>query len=352
MSSIKALNVTPLRRRKRVDTGVHPLQRGKGARRERVRTGLIYNPKATANKGRAPLRAVDVPCAVPTTREELKDALRDFARREVGTVAVSGGDGTVRDVLSALPDAYRDAPLPAISIIASGRTDLIAGDIGAQGRNDELARLLAATKNGTLRKSTRPVLRVDRLIDHEGRLRRNVRGLLLGGAAFAYATQVGQGEIHATGASHTKAVAMTIATVLRRVLLQGDPDRLRSGQPMRLQADGRADVMGENASRALWIVTGLRNGFVAGFNPFWGDVGADELQFLDVAAPAKGVARAFASLVMRKPWLAGDGWNTGRTRSLEVEVDSPVVIDGELFHPLPGYPMKITADAPTTFVAA
>lgn len=340
----------PFARRSR--SGVHRLRDfRRDSRKTRTRTGVIYNPRATANVGRAPLRAIDVPCAVPSTREELVDALADFARREVGTVAVSGGDGTVRDVLTALPKAYGDAPLPEISIIASGRTDLIADDVGAQGRPDELARLLAATKNGTLRKTHRPILQVNRLMDTEGNVRRRVRGLLLGGAAFAYATKLGQGEIHATGASHTKAVAMTLATVLQRVLLQGDPDGLRRGQATRLHVDGKADTQGDDARRALFLISGLRNEFVVGRSPFWGAVREDQLQFLDVAAPTKGVARAFAALAARRPWLAGPGWNSGSAREIEVETTGEIVIDGELFTPLPGHAMRITACAPMTFVA-
>ncbi len=335
-----------------LSTGVRriPGRRSDGRRTRHVRTGLIYNPRATANIGRAPLRALNVPCLVPQTREELTEALAEFARQEVGIVAVSGGDGTVRDVLTALPQAYGDAPLPAVAIIASGRTDLIAGDVGAQGREDELARILAGAKNGTLREVHRPVMRANRLIDSDGAIRRDVRGMLFGAATFVYATELAQGEVFATGASHARAVAMTFATVLKRVLLQGDPDGLRSGQPMRLRADGNPDLLGADARRALFLATTLRSGFVLGRDPFYAPAQPDELRYLDVAAPARGVARAIGALAIGKPWLAGRGWNAGAARVLDLELESKVVIDGEVFEPLPGYPLRVVADAPMTFV--
>ncbi len=349
MSTVKAVALPVAGR---IATGVHrvPGRRSDGRRTRRIKTGVIYNPRATANVGKAPLRAVDVPCVVPSTREELTEALAEFARREVGIVAVSGGDGTVRDVLTALPQAYGDAPPPAIAIIASGRTDLIAGEVGAQGREDELARILAASKNGTLREVARPVMRVNRLIDADGQLRRHVRGMLFGAATFAYATELARSEIFATGASHARAIAMTFATVLKRVLLQGDPDRLRSGRPMRLQADGKPDVLGAEARRAMFLATTLRSGFVLGRDPFFVPAQPDELRYLDVAAPARGVSRAVGALAIGKPWLAGRGWNAGAARVLDIELESKVVIDGELFEPLPGYPLRVFVDDPITFV--
>ena len=107
--------------------------------------GVIYNPKSAANLGRSPLRAIGVACGQPTTRGELVSVLRGFADAEVNIVAVSGGDGTIREVLTAIPQAYGDLPHPAIAILAAGRTDLIAGEVGSSGRRDELARI---SRNG------------------------------------------------------------------------------------------------------------------------------------------------------------------------------------------------------------
>lgn len=336
---------------------VHPIADGAAQRHpvvparraERSRIGVIYNPRAAGNAGRAPLRAIDVPCAVPTTPGELEAALADFARREVGTVAVSGGDGTVRDVLTALPRAYRGQPDPAIAVLPAGRTDLIAGDVGARPRDDELAHLLAATKDGTLRRTLRPILRVDRVIDEAGKLR-TVRGMLIGAAAFAFATEKGRRE-HLPGTRNGKAVILTMADVFRRLLFQGDPDRLLAGVPMALRADGRPDVGGLGAHRALLLVSSLRERIVLGTTPFWGEVADDQLQYLDVVGPARGVPRALTSLAVRRPWLAGPGWRSGAARTLDLRVRGKLAIDGELYTSPPSGLVRISADAPMVFVA-
>ena len=70
---------------------------------ETAKIGVIYNPRSAANLGQAPLRAVGVPCGQPANRAELRALLREFAAAEVDVVTVSGGDGTIREVLTAIP---------------------------------------------------------------------------------------------------------------------------------------------------------------------------------------------------------------------------------------------------------
>ncbi len=313
------------------------------------RFGVIYNPKATNNVGKAPLRAIDAPCAVPTTKLELVEALRDFRRREVGTIAVSGGDGTVRDVLTAIPEAYGDED-PRVAILPSGRTDLIAGDIGAVRRDDELARLLAAAKDGTLNEVKRPVVRVNRVVDQDGEVR-SVRGILMGAAGFVYATQVAQGDVHATGASHMRAVTMTVFEMLRRLATQPNPGGLKLGFPIHVSLDGRADIAGENGHRPFFLATGLRTPFCLGRTPFEGlSQDPELLHIFDVHGPTSGIGRAFGSLLINRPWLAGPKWNMDVARNVTLEGIEQIVVDGEVFDTLPGDVLKVRADGPMTFV--
>lgn len=317
---------------------------------EAPKLGVVYNPRATANVGRAPLRAIGTPCVAPTTHAELVDALRELADREVDTVVVSGGDGTVRDVLSAIPSAYAGMPEPAIAVLPAGRTDLIAGDIGAQAREDELARLLAATRDRTLRTHLRPVFRIDDVIAPNGEVR-TVRGMLFGALAFEVATRIGQGEIHATGASHGKAVTMTVLKTLENLFLRGDPDALRRGRPVGMRVDGRPDTQGPDAMRSLLLVSGLRGDIVLDRSPFWGPALPHEVRYLEVSAPTSGIVRAFGALMARRPWLAGDAWRSGAASSIELAMDRPFVVDGEIFEPQAGRPVRLVSDGPTRFVA-
>ncbi len=328
------------------DVFVRPTRRAP----EPTKLGVVYNPRATANVGRSPLRAIGTPCVAPTTHAELLDALRELAAREVGVVAVSGGDGTVRDVLSAIPQAYAGMPEPGIAVLPAGRTDLIAGDIGAQAREDEVARLLAGTRDRSLRAHLRPVFRIDEVVAPDGEVR-TVRGMLFGALAFEVATRIGQGEIHATGASHGKAVTMTVLKTLENLFLRGDPDALRRGRRVGLCVDGRPDAAGPDAMRSLLLISGLRGDIVLDRSPFWGPALPHELRYLDVDAPASGVVRAFGALMARLPWLAGKSWRSGAASILELQMDRPFVVDGEIFEPQAGRPVRLVSDGPTRFVS-
>lgn len=153
--------------------------------------GLIYNPRSAGNRGRVPIRVPGIPSASPETRQELARALADFARREVRVVIVCGGDGTIREVLSAIPSAYLGAPTPGLAIVAAGNTDLIAGEVGAIRRSDDIGLLAARGREGSLRVTRRPVVAVERAIDDRGDAR-SIRGLLFGAGIFARATEIGQ----------------------------------------------------------------------------------------------------------------------------------------------------------------
>lgn len=316
---------------------------------ETPKIGVIYNPKSAANLGKDPLRAVGVACGRPQTREELVSVLRTFARAEVNIVVVSGGDGTIREVLTAIPEAYGSQPHPAIAILAAGRTDLIAGEVGSSGRRDELARLLASAKAGELRRTRRPVMRFEGVVDTDGNAV-TPRGMLMGAAAFAYGTELCQTEVHADGASHSTAVGITVARVVGRILFKGDPDGLLKGEPLSLSADGQPDTKGPDAKRSLLLVSTLRERLVLGRTPFFGDYREDQLQFVETDAPAKGLTRALSSMVVRKPWLAGPGWNAGAANTLELNLTRSMIIDGEIFRPIDGR-VRVTADPVVDFVA-
>lgn len=316
---------------------------------ETAKIGVIYNPRSAANLGQAPLRAVGVPCGQPANRAELRALLREFAAAEVDVVTVSGGDGTIREVLTAIPEAYGDAPHPAIAILAAGRTDLIASEVGSSGRRDELARLLAAAKAGTLRRTRRPVMRVEGVADLDGEAI-TPRGMLLGWGAMVFGTELCQKEVHADGASHDTAVGITFARVVGRILFRGDPDRLLKGHRLGLHADGQPDRLGPDGARALLIVSTLREKLVLGRTVFFGDYREDQLQYLETDAPARGLVRAVGSLAIGKPWLAGPGWSSHAANTLELVTDRTIVIDGELFRPIDGR-ILITADPAVDFVA-
>ena len=94
-----------------------------------IKIGVICNPRSQQNKrDTSALKALtdgkpDLLYARLERVEDLTGILADFARKEVGVIAVSGGDGTVQATLTALTTGKRPfAELPAIAVLDADST--------------------------------------------------------------------------------------------------------------------------------------------------------------------------------------------------------------------------------------
>ena len=94
------------------------------------RVGLIWNQNSHRNQGagRGPVPD-NVLEVVPEDPAQLFPALRRFAAEGVDLVVIDGGDGTVREVITRLPEAY-GGPMPRLAVVPNGKTNALAIDIG------------------------------------------------------------------------------------------------------------------------------------------------------------------------------------------------------------------------------
>ncbi|MFT8244683.1 diacylglycerol kinase family protein [Roseomonas sp. BN140053] len=307
--------------------------------------GLIRNPRSHGAQGRTgeALRALaaghpGVILAEPATRDALRDALAGFAAAGLPILAVSGGDGTLREVLTALPTAWT-GPAPAVALLPAGKTDLAAGDVGGAGRGARgLGRLLDALERGApLRRETRPVLEVD----WPGEPQRRLRGFLCGAAAFAHGHRVANQRLHPGGAFGNVAVGLAVAAVLGRALLGGG-GALAAGEAMRLRADG---APAPEERHFLVLATTLER-LPLGLWPFR-EAGQGPLHWLDVAAPPRQLLRALWEARRGRPGPPRPGHAGGRAARIELAAEQPFVLDGEAYAPGPG---GVVLSAPTTQV--
>src|ERR1700712_1985572 len=100
------------------------------------RIGVVINPRSHGNKA-DPLqleavlsRHPEIRCVSPADFDALHIALREFASDMIDLVIISGGDGTIRDVLSALAATNFSSP-PELAILASGNTNLAGRVLGS-----------------------------------------------------------------------------------------------------------------------------------------------------------------------------------------------------------------------------
>jgi hypothetical protein len=313
------------------------------------RVALLRNPLSRRNRdGRAQAWDADVPDLVraePEGREALRETLSEFERREVGLVVVDGGDGTVREVLTALPEAYAGA-LPALAVLASGTTNLIAADVGA-GRSapDAVAALSRIAREAP---ALAPVERRAMLeVVWPDGSHPPVRGMFLGACAFTRATDLSMKLVRQGRVDEGAGVAATLLSAMAQTVVGPERERWLQGDGARLAADGGAPAEGP---RFLVLATTLHK-LLLGLWPFWGE-GEGEVRWLDIAAPPKRLAAALPAVLRGRPrpWMAEAGYLSGRTQGFDLALAEPFVVDGEHFAPGPAGEVRVRAGPVVDFV--
>lgn len=294
------------------------------------RLAILSNPKSHRNL-RGPIVLHDMPeCgffagfAEPETPAELLTSLNGFKRQGANIIAINGGDGTVRDVLSAL---WQIDPQwrPALTLIPGGKTNMIAHDVGSVTHGPHgLRQIVDAASKGLLDRNrvSRPILDITR-IDSPAP---PICGLFFGAGAFSKGTELAQSEANALGLYHGLAVAMTIASMLVRTL-RGRPGE---NSAMTLTADG---AMVQDGEPFIILATSAQR-IVLGLNPFWGpQTGAIRYTAIE-APPVRLLSAIFPILSGRpRPWMQAAGYHSGGADHLTLRLTSRFTVDGELFEP-------------------
>ena len=307
---------------------------------------LIRNPYSTGNRAEPRGLRAAFPSAVRVIdSSSLEGLTRSLAEARAGgaeVVLVDGGDGTVREILSRLPAIWGDA-LPQIGIFPRGNTNLIAREVGALTAPDAVAEILRRRATGSaLPIRRRRVLRVD----YPGGEPAPMRGFMLGWGAYAAGTRIAREEIIGTG---PRQVAITVLAMLKRCLFGAGRGALRRGVATRLAIDGAPMPPG---NRIIGLATTLRGPLVARMNPFWGE-GDGPVRWLDVREPGRRLWLAAPAVLAGRPWrwMKDAGYASGRAHRLEVALDTPFVMDGEIFEPPRDGPLTLSAGEEVSFIS-
>lgn len=305
------------------------------------RIGVISNPRSYGHwhASAGVEDAAGVLLTQPMDRASLLETLHGFAASGIDLVVVNGGDGTLRDVMSALPIAY-PGMLPELAILRAGNTNLAARMLGINGSGPQaLDRLIAAVRTGRLRRQDCAFLQVA-WIGQPARL--SLRGFFLGAAAFADAKRLADEQIHRHGVHQGAAVGLTLAATILRVLTGRDP--VHRGTSISTTID---DGPVRDGRRFLLLVTTLDR-LMLGLWPFWG-AGFGRINWLEIDAPPRFLPLALPAIVVHRlrDWMPGRisrvvsriasrwGYRSGRASRLAVRLERPFVLDGEFFEPGP-----------------
>lgn len=288
--------------------------------------GIIRNPRSHRNKGLEP-ELHDQPnilTAMPRTRADLVSALAEFAERGIDFLAVDGGDGTVRDVLTCGAGVFGQS-WPRLIVLPKGKTNALAVDLGLP-NVWSLSEAMAAVQNGKM------VERRPLSIEVPGGDLRKVYGFILGAGVFTRATQAAQ-QAHRWGAFNSFAVALTIAWVLLQSLFGGAGNLWRAGTRMVLRRGRNGPELphsgrGDRQRRFLLLASTLEH-FPLGIKPFGTPRPGLKLALID-----RPLRRLLALLPL---YAAGalsrslPGTHQLDAEEIDLELDDRFILDGEYF---------------------
>lgn len=302
-----------------------------------LRIGIVCNPKAHRNHGaeyQAGMPGADsVLLAAPRTRDALGAVLAEFAAKRIDLLVIDGGDGTVRDVLTAAEGVW-GAAWPRVVVIPSGKTNALAIDLGIP-KGWTLAQALDAVRAGATR--TRRPVEIDR---HDGR--RPLRGFLFGAGAFVDATELAQ-HTHRAGAFNGVAVALALGWAILQTMFGPATSAWRRGTAMRLGVAGQAPH-----ARARYLLLASTLGRLPlGLRPF--GRARRGLKLLDVEAPPQRLWAATPAVLTGSdaPWLEAAGYHRLETTGFDLTLERGFILDGELF---PGGTLSVRQGPKLSFV--
>lgn len=307
---------------------------GGGHRAERIREFLREHP--------------DVPSVEPGGAGGVRDALRYLAERGVDVLAVSGGDGTLQRTLTELLSNGEIFPtMPHVAPLRAGRTNMSALDIGSDRHPvHALERLLRSTRDNSIqfRLVTRPVLRVD----------------LGAGESPQYGMFCGVGVIHRAielvhrvfprGRSQGVFGSSVVTFSLIARHLSGEQNGILNADDVSIRLDGKPL---EGHSFRLVIASTLRRLFLR-INPFWGHEQAPiRFTALDPESTRQlgNLVKVLRGHEPRDKRGEGEhGYTSHNVFTGELSLDCGLTVDGELFPPVPGRVVKLSADERIRFV--
>jgi hypothetical protein len=304
-----------------------------------TRVGIIFNRRAHRNLGQefaAREIGYSVDWSHPDTEQDLRDALARFARSEIDTLVIDGGDGTIRDVLGIAP-AYFRSGLPRVAIIPSGKTNALALDLGIP-VSWSLDDALDAIAHGRCK------LRSPIEIRHAAAVTPHLRGFLFGVGAFVDATAIAQ-DVHGLGGFRGVAVGLSLAAAITQTVFAGSNNRWRRGLDVRVTLPDCAP-----AEQAYYTILGTTlKRLPLNLRPF--GRARPGVRVLAVEAPPRHLLATLPALLAGSEagWLARFGYHHRAVNSIRLNFEAGFVLDGEQF---PGGDLILSHGDPIEFVVA
>jgi hypothetical protein len=326
-----------------------------GVSRARPRIALLSNPKSTGNVAQLPrIRefCADHPDVFHYEVEhasQIGDAMKSIARVRPCVLAINGGDGTVQAALTELHNGghFGGSP-PPVAVLPSGKTNLIALDLGARGDPVQtLQRLIDLARSDDLARFTvaRELIALRRGDDREAR---PVIGMFLGGAGLADTMLYCRDKIYPLGLPNGIAHGITALALIMKMFLKIKASFLPPDpEPMQVSMQGGGGILTGRFS--LLAVTTLEKLLLSSN---LGNERRGTLKLLAVEERPMSLVRGLAvSLAGKLGRVAVSGVHFQQADEITIEGSSSnVILDGETFRTGPGNSINLRPAQPLSFV--
>jgi diacylglycerol kinase family enzyme len=321
---------------------------------KRTRIALLSNPKSTGNLAQLP-RIREYCDSHPDLfhyeveeASQIGNAMRIIARVQPKVLVINGGDGTVQAALTELYNGgHFGASPPPVAVLPSGKTNLIALDLGARGDAvATLERLIELARSEDLSRYT--VARELIALRRAGADDRPVIGMFLGGAGLAETMLFCRNKIYPLGLPNSVAHAITaVAAMAKQVFgLKGSflpPD----SQPLNVSLSAPGGSLSGRFS--LLAITTLEKLLLST------NMGAHRqgtLKLLAIEERPKSVVRAILAKIAGKLGRSNvEGVHFKEADEITIEGDSSqLILDGETFRAETGRPIRLRTAEPLSFV--
>jgi hypothetical protein len=322
-----------------------------------LRIGLLNNLYAGRNAAQVERllgflrRHPDVLHVETDSADVVPEALADLARQEVDLLVINGGDGTVQFALTEiLGNNAFDGRIPMIAPLRGGRTNMSAGDLGAlKDPVRGFAALIEDVEQGKLheRISPRQVLRVQ----HSNHLQAEF-GMFFGLGVIHRAIGLNHDLFEndrTSGIQGAVGASMVTASLLGR-LAAGDNGGILQPDKVQVLVNGEPQDRGE----FFLLIASTLDRLFSRMKPFWGS-GPGGVQFTNIASDALRIPRSLLGILRGKPLpyvTRENGYTSLNAARVELRMDCGFTVDGELFNPIAGRQVEISADQTVQFVRA
>jgi hypothetical protein len=277
--------------------------------------------------------------------EDMVPILQSYAEQGVDLIVINGGDGSLQMAVTRLLNDQPYPELPHLTVLPGGQTNMTAAAINMVGApGDLMDRIGAQAASGTLNAPTihLPFVGMRLTPQHE-----TLYGAFFGTAAIVRGIYTCREKFHPMKLpdwlTHTLTIGYLMCSSINPFKTDNSPMRR---EDVALHFDTEHQV----ARPYFVVMVTTLDKLVLGLSANKED-GEGALRFLSVAYGGFNLFRAMRTLMFGEPkGKLVKGFVRRTVSRLTVNCKCPVTLDGEMFDPVPGHSIELSASDPLKFV--